>query len=118
MQPSPPAATPKEKGSAKEEPKKPTNKELAQAEAEARIKEETARKAQARAQTLTARIDALHQSIRLEEKMLATARKKLREDVISMTVEATEKLIGQKMDEARDRELVGSFIDELETKQL
>ncbi len=49
---------------------------------------------------------------------LANARKQLREDVISLTIQATERLIREKMDEARDRELVGSFIEELETKSL
>ncbi len=45
---------------------------------------------------------------------LAKARKQLHEDVVRLTLGATEKLIRQRLDPARDRELVAAFIQELE----
>ena len=44
------------------------------------------------------------------------ARAKLREDVIKITMRATEKLIHERLDERKHHELVGSFIDEIVRK--
>lgn len=51
------------------------------------------------------------QHIKLE---LATARKQLREDVIDLTVKATEHILEQKLTDEADRELIGSFIGSIE----
>jgi F-type H+-transporting ATPase subunit b len=48
---------------------------------------------------------------------VASARKQLRDDVIQLTLTATEKLINERLNEAKDRELVGSFIDQMEKGQ-
>lgn len=53
------------------------------------------------------------QSIQLE---IATARKQLREEVIDLALGAAERLIVEKLTDAKDRELVGSFITEIEQK--
>lgn len=47
---------------------------------------------------------------------LATARKELRDEVIRLTFAATERIIGEKLTEDKDRQLVGAFISEMESK--
>lgn len=42
------------------------------------------------------------------------ARAQLKEDIVDMTIAATERLIQAEMDEKQHRELVGAFIDEVE----
>ena len=59
-------------------------------------------------------IEKAKNSIELEIK---SSRKKLRDEIVSLTLHATEKLINERMTEAKDRELVGSFISEIENKQ-
>lgn len=49
---------------------------------------------------------------------MATLRKQLREETIALTLAVAEKLISTKLDAAKDRELVGSFISELEKRPL
>lgn len=56
-------------------------------------------------------IEKAKQSMELE---IASARKKLREEIVDLTLHATEKLIKERLTESKDRELVGSFIDQLE----
>ena len=53
------------------------------------------------------------QSIEME---IESSRAKLREEVIQLTLNASERLLRQKVDREKDRELVGAFIDELESK--
>jgi F0F1-type ATP synthase membrane subunit b/b' len=38
----------------------------------------------------------------------------LRDELVSMTVTATEKILRERVDEAKHRELIGRFIDQLE----
>lgn len=92
-------------------------------EAEARIKiQEAVADGRQVATEITekAREDALlivqkaKQSVELE---LAQARKQLREDIVDLTLSATERIIHERLTEAKDRELVGSFIDQLEKKR-
>ena len=59
-------------------------------------------------------IEKAKNSIELEIK---SSRRKLRDEIVSLTLHATEKLINERMTEAKDRELVGSFISEIENKQ-
>jgi len=48
------------------------------------------------------------------ERDVAKARVTLQGDMVALTLAATEKLIRQKMDDAKHRELISSFIDNLE----
>jgi len=45
---------------------------------------------------------------------VATAKIQLKEDMVSITVKAAEKILHEKLDEAKERELVGKFIDGIE----
>lgn len=92
-----------------------------EAEARAKIQEAVADGRQVATEiTEKAREDALlivqkaKQSVELE---LAQARKQLREDIVDLTLSATERIIHERLTEAKDRELVGSFIDQLEKKR-
>lgn len=70
--------------------------------------------------TEQARHEATHITEKAKQNMqleIATARKTLREEIVAMTLQATEKLINERLGEAKDRELVGSFIDGLEKTQ-
>lgn len=44
------------------------------------------------------------------------ARAELKDEVIALTIAATEKLISERLDDAKHRELVGSFISDLEQR--
>jgi F-type H+-transporting ATPase subunit b len=45
------------------------------------------------------------------------AKVELKDEIIAMTIGATEKLINEKLDEQKDKELVGSFIASLESSK-
>ena len=75
-----------------------------------RIATEITEKARADAAEIT---EKAKQNINLE---VETARKRLREQIIDLTIEATEKIIHERLSEAKDRELVGSVIAEIEGK--
>lgn len=45
---------------------------------------------------------------------VAKAKVQLKNDMVAMTIAAAEKLVGEKLDDAKHRELVGNFIDNLE----
>ena len=47
---------------------------------------------------------------------LESTRRKIKEEVVELTLKATERLIRERLDDARDRELVGSFINEMESR--
>ena len=47
---------------------------------------------------------------------IAKARVALRDEIVTMTIDASEHLMRRRLDEAEDRRLVGAFIDELEGK--
>lgn len=91
-----------------------------EAEAREKIQEEiNAAKRVATEMTDAARVEAnaikekAKESVQME---LATARKQLREDVIELTLTAASKILEEKMDDARDRALVESFVSELENR--
>ena len=48
------------------------------------------------------------------ERDVAKAKVELKEDMIAMTLGAAEKVIHEKLDEAKHRELIGNFIDNIE----
>jgi len=48
------------------------------------------------------------------ERDVAKARVALKDDMVAMTMTATEKIIMERLDDAKHRELIGSFIDNLE----
>lgn len=48
------------------------------------------------------------------ERDVAKARVALKDDMVAMTMTATEKIIRERLDDAKHRELIGSFIDNLE----
>lgn len=75
-----------------------------------RVAAEIGEKARADANTT---LEAGRKKLEIE---LAGARKQLREDVINLTLKATEQLLAEKMTDARDRELVGSFVGDLESR--
>lgn len=45
---------------------------------------------------------------------IAQARQELREEIVALTIEASRRLLRKELNEAEQRRLVGSFIDELE----
>ncbi len=45
---------------------------------------------------------------------LASARKQLQQDVVNLTIAATEKLLREKIESGKDRDLVASFVAEME----
>ncbi|MBN1868374.1 F0F1 ATP synthase subunit B [Candidatus Sumerlaeota bacterium] len=49
---------------------------------------------------------------------LEQARLELKEEIIAMVIEATERLIQERLDEAKHRELVGAFVDEIQKRKL
>lgn len=53
------------------------------------------------------------QSLAIE---MEKARAELKQDVVRMTLTATEKILRQRMDDQRERELVNSFVEELARK--
>jgi F-type H+-transporting ATPase subunit b len=57
--------------------------------------------------------DRSQRNIQLE---VAKARTALRDEIVTLTMEVTQRLLGEKLDEAADRRLVSSFIGELEDK--
>lgn len=48
---------------------------------------------------------------------LAKAKVQLKNDIVSMALAATEKIIDEKLDEKKDRKLITDFIEELEIKK-
>jgi len=48
---------------------------------------------------------------------LGKAKVQLKNDIVNMTLSATEKIIGEKLDEKKDRKLIADFIEELEIKR-
>lgn len=56
-------------------------------------------------------IERAQRNIELE---IEKARHELRDELVSMTIQASERLLREKLDETSQRRLVGSFIDELE----
>ncbi|HKZ22772.1 MAG TPA: F0F1 ATP synthase subunit B [candidate division Zixibacteria bacterium] len=48
---------------------------------------------------------------------LAKAKVQLKNDIVSMALAATEKIIDEKLDEKKDRKLIADFIEELEIKK-
>lgn len=48
------------------------------------------------------------------EREVAKAKVQLRDDMVGMTLAATEKIIRERLDDAKHRELIGSFMDGLE----
>ncbi|MFH2054355.1 MAG: F0F1 ATP synthase subunit B [bacterium] len=48
---------------------------------------------------------------------VAKARVALKEDMVAMALAATEKMINERLDDAKHRELVGRFIDDLEAQK-
>ncbi len=95
------------------------SKRMSDIEAEARLKLQEAMAQgkqiaeqvadQARRESDASRLKA-EQSISIE---LDKARAELKQDVVRMTLAATEKLIHQNMDEPRQRDLVTNFVEEL-----
>ena len=75
-----------------------------------RVATEVTEKARADATEIT---EKAKQNIQLE---IQTARKQLKEEIIELTLHATERLIRERLDEAKDKELVSSFISEMEEK--
>jgi F-type H+-transporting ATPase subunit b len=51
------------------------------------------------------------------ERDVAKARVALKEDMVAMALTATEKIIHERLDDAKHRELVGRFIDDLEASK-
>ena len=56
-------------------------------------------------------IESARQRVELE---LAGSREKLREEVVALTLNVAERLLKERLSEAKDRELVASFIDDLD----
>lgn len=75
-----------------------------------RTAEEIAEKARAEATEI---IEKAKANIQMQ---LDTARAELKEEIVTLAIGAAERLIQQKMDDTKHRELVGSFIAELERK--
>lgn len=75
-----------------------------------RIAEEIVEAARAEASAL---VEKAHASMQAQ---IDQARADIRNDVIALTLAATEKLLAERLDDAKHRELVGSFIDELEQR--
>ena len=48
------------------------------------------------------------------EREVVKAKVQLRDELVSMTITATEKIMRERIDEAKHRELIGRFIDQLE----
>ncbi len=60
-------------------------------------------------------IKGLHEKARLDiERDIDKARVQLRDEMVGMTISAAEKIIHEKLDEPKHRELIGKFIDDLE----
>lgn len=46
---------------------------------------------------------------------IATARVQLKEDIVAMTLDATQKILSESLDDERHRKLINEFIDQVET---
>ncbi|HWR82212.1 MAG TPA: F0F1 ATP synthase subunit B [Candidatus Deferrimicrobium sp.] len=66
----------------------------------------SAAREEAKAMSLKARADI--------ERDVAKAKVQLKNDMVAMTVSATEKIIKEKLDDPKHRQLIGSFIDNVE----
>ena len=75
-----------------------------------RIAEEIALNARTEAVEI---IEKAHSNVKIQ---IEQARLQLKQDVIEMVMAATERLINEKLDDAKHRELVGAFVDEIEKK--
>ena len=64
-----------------------------------------------------ARVDALATSEKAQaelERDVAKAKVQLKDDMVNMTITAAEKIINEKLDDAKHRELIGGFLDNVE----
>ena len=64
-----------------------------------------------------AREDAKEISIKAQDELerdVAKAKVQLKNDMVAMTISAAEKIIDEKLDDAKHRELIGNFIDNVE----
>ncbi len=64
-----------------------------------------------------ARVDALSTSEKAQaelERDVAKAKVQLKNDMVAMTITAAEKIINEKLDDPKHRELIGNFIDNVE----
>jgi F-type H+-transporting ATPase subunit b len=64
-----------------------------------------------------ARVDALRTSEKARaelERDVAKAKVQLKNDMVAMTISAAEKIINEKLDDPKHRELIGDFIDNVE----
>lgn len=64
-----------------------------------------------------ARVDALRTSEKAKTELVrdvAKAKVQLKNDMVAMTITAAEKIINEKLDDAKHRELIGDFIDNVE----
>lgn len=98
------------------------NKRISQIEVEARQKMQAAiangkqiadQIAEDARKDASAQIERTKQSIQIE---MEKARAELREEVVQMTLRATEKLLNERLDDRKQRELVTNFINEVEKK--
>ena len=63
------------------------------------------------------RVDALSKSEKAQvelERDVAKAKVQLKNDMVNMTITAAEKIINEKLDDAKHRELIGGFLDNVE----
>lgn len=59
-------------------------------------------------------VRAMHEKAKVDlQRDVAAAKVQLRDEMISMTMMAAEKVVREKMDDARHRDLIGRYIDEL-----
>lgn len=64
-----------------------------------------------------ARVEALAKSEKAQaelERDVAKAKVQLKNDMVNMTITAAEKIINEKLDDAKHRELIGGFLDNVE----
>ena len=64
-----------------------------------------------------ARVEALSKSEKAQadiERDVAKAKVQLKSDMVNMTITAAEKIINEKLDDAKHRELIGGFLDNVE----
>ncbi|RKX26115.1 MAG: ATP synthase F0 subunit B [Candidatus Zixiibacteriota bacterium] len=60
-------------------------------------------------------IRAMHEKAKADlQRDVAKAKVQLRDEMISITMTAAEKVVAEKMDDAKHRDLIGRYIDELE----
>jgi F-type H+-transporting ATPase subunit b len=74
-----------------------------------KMREEILQKAQAEAEVIR------EKSEREIRQQIANARVELKEQIINLTLHATQRLIGEQLTEQKHRDLVGSFIDRVDS---